>query len=110
MPTPVDPAAAGLSLVIEERGGKTMTRHRMGADGILTFRNASAEPLVITCRSHAEPFLEEGCSTAVGSFTVSGNGVKSVRIAPDFDQDSFTYSARIGDHEPEDPIVIVDRR
>jgi len=82
----------------------------MGEDGILTFTNGSSEPLVISCMSHAEPFQEEGCPDAVATFTVAGNSAKSVRLHPDFNAASFTYSARIGNTEAEDPIVIVDRR
>ncbi len=110
MPITGDPTTAGLSLTLQVSGIKTMTQHRMGEDGILTFKNESADPLVITCMSHAEPFQEEGCSDAVGTFSVAGNSAKSVRLHPDFNAASFTYSAKIGNTQAEDPIVIVDRR
>jgi|APFre7841882724_1041349.scaffolds.fasta_scaffold116956_2 hypothetical protein len=110
MPITGDPTTTALSLTIQVRDGKTMTQHRMGEKSVLTFKNEADDPLVITCMSHAEPFLEEGCSNAVATFTVAGKSTKSVRIASNFNAASFTYSARIGNSEPEDPIVIVDRR
>ena len=110
MPITGGPTTAGLSLTLQVSGPKTMTQHRMGEDGTLTFKNESAEPLVITCLSHAKPFREEACPDAVATFTVAGNSAKSVRLHPDFNAASFTYSAKIGNTDAEDPIVIVDRR
>ena len=105
-----DPKDADLTLAVTVRDGKTMTQHRMGAEGTLSFRNDSGEPLVVTCMTDDEPFLEEGCSGAVAEFTVPPNGTKVVRISEGFGGDSFVYSAQIGDADPEDPIVILDRR
>lgn len=105
-----EPRKANLKLSVTVRDGKTMTQHRMGAEGTLSIRNESDEPLVITCVSGGEPFLEEGCSGPAAQFTVPGGGTKVVRIARGFDDEAFAYSAQVGDSEPEDPIVILDRR
>ena len=110
MTTPGTPGT-DLTFDLTVVNGKTMTRHHAGERGILTFLNDSDQPLVITCTSGQEPFLAGGCGDPVATFTVPAGGTKSVRIAEAvaFGQ-SFVYSARIGNSEPEDPIIILDRR
>jgi hypothetical protein len=106
------PGPAGYSLTIDVtvHEGKTMTRHHVGERSILTFHNDSGEPLVITCTSGQSPFLDGGCGSATAEFTVPAGGSKAVRIAETISRgDSFVYSARIGNSEPEDPIIILDR-
>ncbi len=107
------PGPAGSNLIIDVTvlNGKTMTRHHIGERGILTFHNDSEQSLVITCTSGQSPFLDGGCGNPTNEFSVPAGGSKSIRIADtvDFGQ-SFVYSAKIGNSEPEDPIVIVDRR
>lgn len=94
---------------VDVRNGKTMTRHRMGYLGELRFRNWSSEPLVITATT-GQPFKESGCNDAVGELTIPPNGEKTVTIHEAYGAEEFSYSARIGASEPEDPIVIIDRR
>jgi hypothetical protein len=107
------PGPAGINLIIDltVRNGKTMTRHHVGERSILTFHNDSDQTLVITCTSNQSPFLDGGCGNPTDEFSVPAGGSKAVRIADTiaFGQ-SFVYSARIGNTEAEDPIVIVDRR
>jgi hypothetical protein len=107
------PGAPGINLALDltVRDGKTMTRHHAGERSILTFHNDSEEPLVITCTSDQTPFLDGGCGNPVASFTVPAGGTKAVRISDDVEfGESFVYSARIGNSEAEDPIIIIDRR
>ncbi len=105
------PAGYNLTIDLTVREGKTMTRHHVGERSILTFHNDSDEALVISCTSGQTPFLDGGCGTATAEFAVPAGGTKAVRIADSVTWgDSFVYSARIGDAEAEDPIVILDRR
>jgi hypothetical protein len=98
-----------LTVEVGVRHGKTMTQHHLDEEGTLTFHNASDEPLVISAASGA-PFKEEGCGDAVSELSVPPRGNRIVRVAPGFRAEEFIYSARIGDAEPEDPVVILDRR
>lgn len=107
--TDEDRTTAGRTIHVDDRGGKTMTRHRMGYQGVLKFRNWSDKPLVITA-SACQPFKLPGCSDAAAEFTVPPETELSVTIHECFSADEFAYSARIADSEPEDPIVIIDRR
>jgi hypothetical protein len=110
MTTPGSPGI-NLTLDLTVLNGKTMTRHHVGERSILTFHNDSEEPLVVTCTSGQAPFLDGGCGNPVESFTVPAGGTKAVRIAEAVTLgQSFVYSARIGNSEPEDPIIILDRR
>ena len=99
-----------LNLEVTVRDGKTMTRHRIGKCGTLTFRNLADEPLMIATSSGQPPFRESGCDAPVSAFTVAPGTTKSVRISDEYKAEEFVYSARIGDAEPEDPIIIIDRR
>jgi len=107
------PGTPGINLTFDMTvlNGKTMTRHHASERSILTFHNDSEQPLVIICTSGQEPFLDGGCGDPVATFTVPAGGTKAVRIAEAVSKgQSFVYSARIGDSEPEDPIIIIDRR
>lgn len=101
--------SASRHIDVDKVGTKTMTRHRMGYMGTLRFKNWSNLPLVITA-SEGNPFLVQGCSDPVSSFTVTGGQEMSVKIHSSYGGDAFTYSARIDGTEAEDPIVIIDRR
>ena len=98
-----------LTVEVSVRNGKTMTQYRLGEDDTLTFRNASDEPLVISAAS-GSPFQEQGCNSAVAELSIPPGGDKTVRVAPGFCEDEFVYSAQVGDADPEDPVVILDRR
>ncbi len=110
MPINGDPVPGDLTLEVTVQDRKTMTQHRIGKCGTLTFRNLADQPLVITSSSAQPPFRESGCDAAVSTFIVAPCATKSVRISDEYEADKFVYSARIGDSEPEDPIVIIDRR
>jgi hypothetical protein len=109
MPTPSQQGSADLTIEVSVRHGKTMTQHRVGESGTLTFRNRSDQALLIAARSSA-PFVESGCGDPVSEFTVPPGADKTVRIFEKFQGSEFVYSAQAGDTEPEDPIVIIDRR
>lgn len=94
---------------VDKRGTKTMTRHRMGYRGTLTFNNLSNAPLVITA-SDGAPFEVQGCGDPVGTFSVPAGQETSVRIHGTYSAEEFYYSARIEGTEAEDPIIIIDRR
>ena len=111
MPTPGAPHPADLNIDLAVRDGKTMTVHHARLDGTLQFMNTENAPLVITSSSEYPPFIEDGCSDAVAEITVPPQSGKTVRLSGRYGlNSSFTYSARIGDSEPEDPIIIIDRR
>jgi hypothetical protein len=109
MPTPSQQGPADLTIEVSVRHGKTMTQHRLDESGTLTFRNRSDQALVIAARTCA-PFVESGCGDAVSEFTIPPGADKTVRISEKFQEPEFVYSAQAGDAEPEDPIVIIDRR
>jgi hypothetical protein len=94
---------------VDRRGNKTMTRHRMGFQGTLRFKNWSDRRLVVTA-STGTPFKVAGCSEAVASFPVEAGLEMFVRIHPGYLDEEFSYSAQIDGTEAEDPIVIIDRR
>lgn len=111
MPIPGTPESSGLTIEVTVRENKTYTQHRLTEGRSLTFRNTEQQPLVISTASTRPPFIEEGCSESVRTITVAPGSEKRVRIDPSYGEGSwFKYSARIGDAEPEDPIVIIDRR
>lgn len=99
---------AGKTIDVDKRGNKTMTRHRMGYQGVLRFNNKSSQPLVVAA-STGTPFELPDCNDPVGQFTVPGGGQVSVKIHATYTADEFTYSAQIDGTEAEDPIVIIDR-
>ena len=94
---------------VDKRGTKTMTRHRMGYRGTLTFKNLSNAPLVITASAGA-PFETQDCGDPVGTFSVPAGQEMSVKIHRTYSGEEFSYSAQIEGTEAEDPIVIIDRR
>ena len=100
---------ADLEVWVDVRNGRTMTQYRIGEQGQLTFRNLSKQPLVISSPS-GEPFQEEGCAGPVSTFTVDPGSRKVVAISRKYDATEFLYTAQIGEAEPEDPVVIIDRR
>ena len=105
------PASSTLTIDVTVRDNKTMTRHHVGRRGIIAFHNDSEESLVITCTSGESPFLDGGCGNPVSTFSVPAGGTKAVRIVDTLQEgQSFVYSAKIGNSEAEDPVVIVDRR
>jgi hypothetical protein len=104
-----EPGPLHLTVEVTVRNGKTMTQYRLGEEGTLTFRNASNEPLVVSSPS-GTPFQEDGCGDAASEVSVAPGTEKTVRVASGFHAEEFIYSARIGDAEPEDPVVILDRR
>ena len=99
---------ADLEVWVAVRNGKTMTQYRVGERGALTFRNVSDQPLVISSSSGA-PFQEQDCDDPVSTLTVPPGSEKIVRIAGNFQETEFLYTAQIGNSEPEDPVVIIDR-
>lgn len=105
------PAGYNYTIDVTVRDGKTMTRHHVGERSIITFHNDSNQALVVTCTSGQAPFLDGGCGDATAEFAVPAGGAKAVRIAESVAWgESFVYSARIGDSDAEDPIIILDRR
>ena len=99
---------ANRAIDVDVRLGKTMTRHRMGYLGKLRFSNPSQWPLVVKAAA-GSPFRVPDCGDARGTFTVPAGGSLEVGIHPDFGGNEVVYSAKIGDYEPEDPIIIIDR-
>ncbi|MGH8203856.1 MAG: hypothetical protein ACREST_04555 [Steroidobacteraceae bacterium] len=100
---------ADLEVWVAVRNGKTMTQYRIGERGALTFRNLSDQPLVISSPSGA-PFQEQECGDPVSTLTVPPGREKVVSISKNYCEKEFLYSAQIGGSEPEDPVVIIDRR
>lgn len=94
---------------VDQRGTKTMTRHRMGYKGNLRFKNLAGKPCTITA-SAGKPFKVPDCDEPVESFSVPAGVEVSVMIHKSYDGGEFTYSAQILETQAEDPIVIIDRR
>jgi hypothetical protein len=101
-------SSGDLTIEVTVDEGRTTSQYHMGRNGSLTFRNDSGDPLVVTATA-GRPFREHGCSEPQAEITVPPGSEKTVRIADDFNGTRFAYTARIGDTEPEDPIVIIDR-
>ena len=111
MAKPPSPDSPDLTIEVAVRDGKTMTRRSMRLSGTLAFVNSADEPLVITSTSGEPPFVEEGCSKPAARIVIPARTEKVVRLSEAYGwMDDFTYAAQIGDSEPEDPIVIIDRR
>jgi len=115
MPIPADPGDSGLiDLTIElaVEFGQTKTVHRIKKGGTLKVKNHSPDKLLTIASPAPEPpFVLEGSTSAVSSFDVDPRDTETVTISEAYDVgESFTYTAQIEGSQPEDPIVIIERR
>lgn len=109
---PAEPEATDLSLELEVHKGMTKTSHRVKEHATLKFRNKSkVDVLRIESEDDPPPFMVSGCANPQSGFNVPKNDHKFVNVSSAYVVGmQFTYTARIGDSRPEDPIVIIDRR
>lgn len=109
---PAGPEATDLSLELEVHKGMTKTSHKVKERATLKFRNKSKdEVLRIESEDVPPPFMVSGYANAQSGFDVPKNDQKTVTVSSSYVVGMrFTYTARIGDSNPEDPIVIIDRR
>lgn len=115
MPTPADPGEPGLIDLTVELAvelGQTKTVHRIKKGGAFKVRNGSPDAtLTIASPAPEPPFVLSGCTSGVSSFVVDPRSSKTVTISEAYDEGaSFTYTAQIEGSQPEDPIVIIERR
>jgi len=115
MPVPTDPGDPGLvDLTIElaVESGQTKTVHRIRKGGAFRVKNHSPDKILTIASPAAEPpFVPSGYTNAVSSFDVDAHDSKTVTISEAYDVGaSFTYTAQIEGSQPEDPIVIIERR
>jgi hypothetical protein len=111
----VDPTATVLDELSVELGvheGKTKTIHRIRRYGTLKFKNKhQSDSLTIESEDDPPPFLVPGIGGAQSQFVVEASSNLTVTVSGEYDVgDKFAYSAKIGDSDAEDPVVIVDRR
>jgi hypothetical protein len=103
---------ADLTIVVDVRDNQTMSSYRIPKSDKLIFKNASTtDELVITLKGNGDshPICENN-QPIQASLTVAAGASKTVRICDDFDGREFLYTARIGQAEPEDPIVIIEKK
>lgn len=110
----VDPTATvqeEQSVELGVQNGVTKTVHRIRKNGALRFKNRlNSEPLTIAAAGHAAPFLIPGVAGPQSGFVVPGGTNMTVMVSNALNVgDQFSYSARIGNSNPEDPIIIIDR-
>lgn len=98
-----------LTIVVSVRDNRTMSQYAMPRNRKLTFVNDSDQQLVVTAKT-GSPFVDvDDPSILVGEVRVEPRGEKSVRIKKTFQDSEFGYTARIGNTEEDDPIVILER-
>ncbi len=110
--SPAEPTAADLTIELSVHEGMTKTTLRIRERGLLKFHNKSLDQsLRIESADKPPPFMLEGCTEPQSGFDVSPKGHRTVTVSSAYVvEKKFTYTARIGDSIPEDPIVIIDRR
>lgn len=115
MTVTVDPTATlddDMAVELGVHDGVTKTVIRIRKHGTLKFKNKlNDHPLTIHSGANPHPFLVPGIGGAQPGFVVPAGQNMTVTVSGTYEVGhQFTYSAKVGDSTPEDPIVIVDRR
>jgi hypothetical protein len=100
-------ATGDLRIEVNVRHNRTMSQYRLKKNCKLTFRNASSEGSLVVKPKRGSPFVDD-CGAALIQVTVPPGCEVTVGINPSFKDNEFLYSAQIGNHEKEDPIVILE--
>jgi hypothetical protein len=106
---------ADLSITVDVReidagNFQTMSSYTIPNSQKVKFTNASmTENLVISLKKGAGDPLCENNQPVKFPITIPRNGDRTMHVCKTFDGDEFLYTAQIGQADPEDPIVIIEK-
>jgi hypothetical protein len=108
---------ADLKIEVIVRDNQTMSVYRVPRSGKINFVNASkTDQLVVTLKNPVTtpeipttwPFCDSNRRTEVNPLIVDKGSAKVVRICDKYTDDEVLYTAKIGNANAEDPIVIIE--
>ena len=104
--------AARLNIHVNDDCGKTVSKFGVDSEGVVEFINDhGTKTLTVSIQTDPGNGTALQCDDEpIATFTVTPSGKRAFRIPRNFTAESFKYTATLEGSEPEDPIIIIERR
>lgn len=104
--------SARLNIHVDDKCGKTVSKFGVDSEGVVEFINDhESKTLTVSILTVAENGAALYCGDEpIETFTVSPSGKRSFRISRNYTAVDFKYTATLSGSEPEDPVIIIERR